>query len=111
LEDDILMEFDQKVKADIGKPCLTLVPSDIIYAVAAIREYGVKKYGEQAMNWDQVEVVRYRDAAYRHWLKYLDNPAGVDDESGLPHLWHLACNIAFLCRLEKGKLEGGGKYA
>lgn len=27
----------------------------------------------------------------------------VDEESGLPHLWHCACNIAFLIELE-GKL-------
>jgi hypothetical protein len=25
---------------------------------------------------------------------------GVDEESGLPHLWHLACNIAFLIEME-----------
>lgn len=47
---------------------------------------------------------RYRDAAYRHFMAYLDDPQGVDAESGLPHLWHLACNIAFLCELED---EGG----
>ena len=41
------------------------------------------------------------DAAFRHFLAYLDEPDGVDKESGLPHLWHLACNIAFLCEMEK----------
>jgi hypothetical protein len=39
------------------------------------------------------------------FLAYLDDPAGVDEESGLPHLWHLACNIAFLCEMEKGGNE------
>ena len=33
--------------------------------------------------------------AYRHLLAYLDDPGGVDRESGLPHLWHLACNVDF----------------
>ena len=42
-----------------------------------------------------------RDALYRHWLNYLDDPKGVDEESGLPHLWHLACNAAFLIEMEE----------
>lgn len=93
---------NQEIKADAGKPRLSLVPSEIIWAIAAIREYGCRKYGEQGVSrWKEVEKERYRDAAYRHWLRYLENPSGVDPESGLPHLWHLACNIAFLCELEK----------
>ncbi len=93
---------NQEIKADAGKPRLSLVPSEIIWAIAAIRDYGCRKYGEQGvLRWKDVEKERYRDAAYRHWLRYLENPSGVDPESGLPHLWHLACNIAFLCELEK----------
>jgi len=92
---------NQKVKADLGKPRLTLVPSEIIYNIAAVREYGWWKYGEQADHWTDAGAARYKDAAYRHWLEYLNDPASVDEESGLPHLWHLACNIAFLCELER----------
>ncbi len=96
------MQHNQEIKADAGKHRLSLVPSEIIWAIAAIREYGCRKYGEQGMlHWKDVEKERYRDAAYRHWLRYLENPSGVDPESRLPHLWHLACNIAFLCELEK----------
>lgn len=91
---------DQTAKADAGKPRLTLVPRKIIWAIAAIREYGTKKYKDPD-NWKRVEIERYRDAAYRHFMRYLDDPTGVDEESGLPHLWHCACNIAFLCEMEK----------
>lgn len=90
---------DQEIKADAGKPRLTLVPRKITYAIAAIREYGVGKYGDSG-SWKTVDKERYRNAAYRHFLAYLDDPAGVDAESGLPHLWHLACNVAFLIELE-----------
>ena len=91
--------YRQDAKADSGKPRLTLVPRRIIWDIAAIREYGTNKYGSPE-NWRDVEPERYRDAAYRHFMKYLDDPHGVDEESGLPHLWHLATNIAFLCETE-----------
>ena len=90
----------QQAKADAGKPQLTLVPRAILPAIARVREYGCKKYGDPD-NWRQVDRQRYRDAAFRHLLSYLDDPTGTDEESGLPHLWHLACNIAFLCELEE----------
>ncbi len=51
-------------------------------------------------SWRSVEIDRYREATYRHFYAYLDDPHGVDEESGLPHLWHLACNIAFLIEME-----------
>lgn len=97
--DQIADELDQTAKADAGKLPLTLVPTDLIRAVAAVRKYGVQKY-KQPDNWKRVEPQRYRDAAFRHFLAYLDDPDGLD-ESGLPHLWHLATNIAFLIALEK----------
>lgn len=95
---------NQEAKADAGKARLSLVPRRIIWAIARIREYGNKKYGDPE-NWRTVEKERYRDAAFRHFLRYLDDPTGCDDESGLPHLWHLACNVAFLCELEEGREE------
>lgn len=91
--------MNQEAKADAGKPRLTLVPRQILYDIARIREYGNRKYGDPE-NWKTVETERYRDAAFRHFMAYLDDPHGVDEESGLPHLWHLACNIAFLCEME-----------
>ena len=93
---------DQTIKADAGKLQLTLVPRQIIRDIAEVRMYGNQKYPEGGPdNWKQVEPQRYRDAMFRHMMEYLDDPDGVDAESGLPHLWHLACNVAFLCELEK----------
>lgn len=90
---------DQTAKADAGKPRLTLVPQEMIYAVAAVREYGNQTYGDPD-NWKTVSPRRYEDAAFRHLMAYLACRHGVDEESGLPHLWHLATNIAFLIALE-----------
>lgn len=87
-------------KADAGKPRLALVPPAIIEAVGAVRTFGTQKYGDPE-NWRQVEPARYRDALMRHLCAYLRNPAGVDVESGLPHLAHAACNVAFLLELER----------
>ena len=95
--------MDQKIKADAGKIRPTLVPVGLIRAVAEIREYVCRKYHDPE-NWKKVEKQRYKDALYRHWLAYLDGEEN-DEESGLPHLWHLACNAAFLIELE----EKGGE--
>ena len=91
-------------KFDQGKPTLTLVPMQILFDVARIREYGVKKYKDPE-NWKRVEIERYKNALFRHWIAYLNDPHGVDEESGLPHLWHAACNMAFLCEMEKGQYD------
>ena len=91
---------DQTAKADAGKPRVSLVPSAIVRCIAYIREYGNNKYPEGGKdNWKQVEPERYIDALYRHVLAFVEDPYSRDEESGLPHLWHAACNADFLCEL------------
>lgn len=80
---------------------ISLVPIGIISAVRGVRLYGTMKYGSPD-NWKRVEPQRYRDALYRHLLAYFAGEE-KDEESGLPHLHHAACNIAFLIELEGGK--------
>lgn len=94
---------DQKLKADAGKPRLSLVPMQILWDVAAVREWATANKYPDPESWKKVEVSRYREALLRHVLRYIDNPDGVDDESGLPHLYHVATNVAFLAELEKQK--------
>ena len=96
--------MNQTAKNDAGKLRPTLVPISLIEAVAKVRQYGTEKYHDPE-NWRQVEPERYRDALYRHWLAYLGGEE-KDAESGLPHLWHLACNVAFLIEMEGGRHDG-----
>lgn len=97
---DFVADVSQAAKADAGKPRLTLVPMQIIFDVAEVREYGNRKYGDKD-NWKKVEAERYREAAFRHFLRYIDDPDGVDEESGIKHRKHLECNLAFLAELEE----------
>ena len=96
--------MNQEVKHDGGKIRPTLVPVEIINAIAQVREYGCRKY-HSSDNWRLVEPERYCDALMRHWLHYIKDPKSKDEESGLPHLWHIACNVAFLIALEYPTLE------
>lgn len=98
-------EPSQVAKADKGKLQITLVPRQIIRDIAKVRMYGNEKYGSSD-NWKQVEIDRYRDALCRHLLAYLDDPDGKDEESGLYHYQHLACNCAFICEMEKWRRDG-----
>ena len=88
----------KSAKADAGKWRPTLVHTKLKKAIAAVREYGIRKYGDEE-NWRKVEPERYRDALERHWCAYLDGEKR-DAESGLPHLWHIACNVMFLIVME-----------
>lgn len=98
---DDLNKHNTEAKNDAGKPRPTLVPVSLIKAVTCVREYGCQKYNDPD-NWKQVEPQRYRDALYRHWLAYLDGEK-YDPESKLPHLWHIACNVAFLIEQEENR--------
>lgn len=89
---------DQTIKADAGKPRPSRVPPAVIHAIAAVREYGIAKYADSE-NWRYVHPERYHDAMLRHALGCWEDITAVDPESGMPHLWHLATNAAFLIEI------------
>ena len=97
--------MNQAAKQDAGKPRLSLVPSQIIWDIAEIRQFGNAKYHDPE-NWRTVEIERYIDALYRHFLRFLDNPSGKDEESGIEHYKHMACNMAFICEMMAQGKEG-----
>ena len=91
---------DYTAKNDKGKLDLTLVPTKAIRDIAIVRTYGNEKYGSRD-NWKQVSVERYTAALFRHLLAFIDDPDGVDEESGIPHHKHILCNAAFISALKE----------
>lgn len=106
--DDGYLNNDQQsaeAKKDTGKPHPSYVPVELIKEVMAIREMGTAKYGSPD-NWKKVSIERYHDAMLRHVLACWEDPFSVDEESGLLHLSHIACNVAFMLALHKERQDG-----
>lgn len=89
---------NQTAKADEGKLEISHVPVQIIRDIAEVRMYGNEKYGDPN-NWKTVELRRYVDAMLRHTLAFIEDPFGVDEESGIPHYKHAECNWAFISEM------------
>lgn len=83
-------------KYDDGKLKLSHVPPEIIIAIGEVRRYGEQRYADPD-NWRKLDPERLHDALIRHCVAMWEDWTAKDPESGLPHLWHLATNAAFLC--------------
>jgi hypothetical protein len=82
------------LKLDAEKPRLSLIPGAALVEIALVLEYGARKYA--VGNWRHVRPTRrYLDAALRHLHAAADGEE-TDPESGLSHLAHAACSLAFL---------------
>ena len=81
-------------KDDKGKLKLSLVPGQVIRDIALVREYGCEKYRDP------------ENAFYRHWVSFVEDNNSVDEESGIPHYKHCACNMAFICELMRAGRDG-----
>lgn len=101
---DLVMDSENAEigKQKTGKPVLTLVPVDILWAIEKIREYGLQKYSDPD-NWKVVDAQDYWEAVLRHTVKAWGDFHALDEESGMPHIWHIACNLAFIIALEEEK--------
>lgn len=88
------------IKRDGGKLMLNLIPPSLYEAVGAVLTHGAHKYspnGWQAAT--EADEQRYIAAMLRHIVACLRDIDSVDGESGLPHLWHVAANVAILLDL------------
>ena len=87
------------VKFDEGKNRLDLLPVSLMFAVGTILTHGAQKYA--ARNWELgMAWGRPYAAILRHLFKWWGGEK-MDPDSGLPHLHHAACNIAFLIEYER----------
>lgn len=92
------------IKADDGKVMMSLVEPEFVKGIAKILTMGAKKYAMD--NWkllDPKDIYRYKDACLRHLYAYLGGEF-YDQESGMPHLWHVATNLMFLDWFEKNRV-------
>ncbi len=93
-------------KDDRDKPRYHLLPRPALEEVIRAFMHGAGRYG--AFNWREcTDPVRYLDAAARHVMRALDDPAVVihDEESGLPVLAHAAASVLIALQLQ---MEGDG---
>jgi hypothetical protein len=86
-------------KFDSGKVPLHLFPRAALWSISEVLAFGAQKY--DAWNWAKgMAWSRLHGAALRHLTQWFDRD-GVDEESGLSHLAHAGCCIAFLIAYEK----------
>jgi hypothetical protein len=85
-------------KDDAGKPPHHLLPPELPDAVAKVLAFGAEKYAPR--NWERgMAWSRPFSALMRHMWAWWRGEA-VDAETGMSHLWHAGCCIAFLIAYE-----------
>lgn len=90
------------VKWDRGKLPFHLLPPELLEGVSSVLQFGAQKYS--ARNWELgMAWSRPFGALMRHmwaWWRGEDR----DEETGMSHLWHAGCCIAFLIAYEQRKV-------
>lgn len=85
-------------KFDQDKPRMDLLPPELLWATASVLTFGAEKYS--ARNWEKgMAWSRPYAALLRHMTAWWAGE-DTDEESGMSHLWHAACCIAFLVAFE-----------
>lgn len=90
---------EEGVKNDQGKLPLDLLDPLALEGLAAVLQFGAKKYA--AHNWrGGISYSRLIGAALRHIFAILRGER-IDPESGLPHVDHFGCCWMFLSHMMK----------
>ena len=86
------------LKYDDGKTRLDLIPAKAEMELGNVLTFGANKYA--ANSWQNVEngIERYTAAAMRH-INAMRQGETHDEESGLLHSAHAACNMMFITEL------------
>jgi hypothetical protein len=105
---DLMIEFTDVLKTagkkqTFGKTRLDLIHPEAIEGIGLALTDGCKKYGDN--NWRLgLKYSEVYGAAQRHLQKFWSVAiSDIDKDSGLPHLYHAICNIAFLLTYEENK--------
>ena len=94
-------------KDDKAKPMagVLLDFSRALQIVVDVGTYGAKKYARQGWCVVPEGSQRYTDVLVRHLLAMDVDPDGLDKETGLPHLAHVAWNALAVLELQARRKE------
>lgn len=96
------------LKFDSGKPQMGLISSKFLKGLAQVLTFGAKKYA--AHNWRKgFTWSRPYDALQRH-LNDFNDGHDLDEETGLPLLYHAACELMFLAELYEVRKDLDDRY-
>lgn len=96
-------------KESVGKPPVSLVPSELVVGAARAFDFGAKKYSSH--NWRKgIPTSKLYDALQRHLLAWNEGE-DVAEDSKLDHLDHAAACLAMLMSTVKGNREMDDRYA
>ena len=90
------------IKYDEGKLPYHLLPPELLAGITSVLQFGAEKYSER--NWEMgMAWSRPFSALMRHmWAWWCGEKA--DPETGMSHLWHAGCCIAFLIAYEERQI-------
>lgn len=95
-------------KYDAGKPDMTHIPIEAMYAMAEAFTHGAKKYGGD--NYREGLLVRRQiAAALRHIYQFLDE-GDIDAESGCKHIGSALASLAMAAYTVEKKPEFDDRY-
>lgn len=98
------------VKYDQDKPRMELLPLPALEAIAKVMTFGANKYADNGWKSLPDAERRYTGALLRH-LTAIEKGEDVDPDSGLPHIYHVACNAMFLSHFYLESQNGKKKEA
>lgn len=95
-------------RLNTGKPKLSFIPLWTLFGEAKVWEHGAQKY--EAHNWRKGQPwTQCYDSLMRHLNEWLSGN-DIDEESGLPHLDHAACNLRMLLTYRKTHPELDNRF-
>lgn len=104
----IAVAVTEGIKFDAGKPPLSLISRTALEEEAKVMEFGKQKYGTH--NWRAgMDFSRLMDAALRHVYAFADGE-DMDKETGLSHLAHARCCLAFLLEYQGKRIGKDDRY-
>ena len=95
-------------KFDENKAPLHMIPEEAIEGMAFAFAYGAKKYGKYNYR-EGIHLTRLTDSLRRHILAFLKGE-DCDNESGLPHTWHMLANAAMIEYMRANRPEFDDRY-